>query len=83
MTNAPDLSEFDALARPKTRRACKLGTARAALTPEDQVKLDAALALYSPGPIWEWLDGRGHGDVTISAIVMHRNRKCACARGRG
>lgn len=78
-TTTPDLSEFLALSQPP-RQPCRLGTARAALTDEDRVKLDAALARpesITKRAIEEWLKARGHV-VPWQSVRAHRAGECAC-----
>lgn len=76
----PDLSEFFKLSKPK-RRPCALGFAREQLKPDEQVQLDAALAVDSgiitAGAIQAWLAVRKH-EVSVGAVVSHRKGTCTC-----
>lgn len=77
-----DLSEFDDF--PTTRRpACRVQAARKGLAPEDQAKLDAALAApnqrIGASQIVQWLATRGHG-ASVTAVTNHRRGGCSCAQ---
>ncbi len=76
----PDLSEFEALAKPK-RPPCRVADARESLDADDREKFDAALSAdksqINSGAIVEWLKRR---DLTASAVGVanHRNGICSC-----
>lgn len=80
--STPDLSEFVALTRGKTRRPCKVGEVIQSLSKGDAAKLDAAINATDGGNISvsaviEWCKQRGH-EVSQNTVVYHRSGKCAC-----
>lgn len=82
MATTPDLSEFHDLARPRTRRTCKVGIAIEQLTGDEAAKVAAACVLLdeiATGTIVKWFKVRGHIDVSVSAVNYHRRGQCSCA----
>lgn len=79
----PDLTEFIELSVPPRRyRPCKVARARENLTADEQAALDAACSadrsIIGVGGIYQWLQVRGHEEVSLMAVTNHRARKCAC-----
>jgi hypothetical protein len=80
---APDLSEFEALSKPRDqRRPCQVGRAAGQLTEPERAQLAAACATnteaIATGAIQKWLAARGH-KVSLAAITYHRREACTCA----
>lgn len=84
MPRKPDLSEFLKLSKPK-RPPCKVGTALAVLTDDEQAKLQAALAtdqgIITNAAVAEWLKARGH-QVHAATVTSHRKGACSCNADR-
>jgi hypothetical protein len=80
MSEQVDLSEFFKLARPK-KPPCQVGFFGGQLKPGEKAQLDAALGtdkgIINAGAIREWFHIRGH-EVTIMAVVNHRQGTCTC-----
>lgn len=87
MATTPDLSEFEALSKPK-RNPCQIGAAIVHLDADEVRNLDGAFkaAVEQPGRvrvggIVAWLEKRGH-TVSASSVINHRDGKCRCAQER-
>ncbi len=77
----PDLTEFLKLSRPR-KAPCTIGLAMADLKPQERKQLAAACAtdsgLITNKAILEWLEIRGHGEVSSPRLTSHRQRSCTC-----
>ena len=75
-----DLSEFEALSRPK-KRACPIAKAIEELAKTEREQLIAALAVQNheigAGAIEAWLKRRGHVCNT-QRVMSHRKGTCSC-----
>jgi hypothetical protein len=76
-----NLSEFEALSRPK-KRLCPLAGALDALPADESGQLAAALRedvrVITTSAIITWLGRRGH-QANVSAVTSHRRGTCSCA----
>jgi hypothetical protein len=78
-----DLSEFEALSKPK-RPPCAVGVALSTLEKAEAAKLMAAcdrpMSTITNAAIQKWLKARGH-ETTVQLVTSHRKATCSCGDG--